>query len=539
MKITHKLYLSFALLSISLICSVIVSIIAMEQSNARLSHIENDILPSIVSVSEMRANANELIIWLYRHHNAEMLEGKKSAENNINNIIKKTSLSNTSQINNVTVNNEEKNNLEEARKEIGFFLEKFPKFIKESESFNKDAALNEILGSNGVGQIARNIINAYEKAIEMSVKKANEEELKNTILYKNTILTMTMTSVIIILALGYLSFKTISGVKESLNSMKTLMEDSNVNLNLTLRANEEKADEIGLTAKAFNTLMDKIIDSLSYVRESSNAVSSASSQISAGNEDLSSRTEQQAASLEQISASMSELSDTVQKNDENTKIASQLSHNALVISNKSSNEARNLMKTMLDIKDSAEKVSSIVSVIDGIAFQTNILALNAAVEAARAGEQGKGFAVVAGEVRSLAQKSAASSKEIKSLIENSMVLFELGANQSKEVENNTLEINDSIHQISHLANEISIASHEQTMGINQIHQAVEQLDAVTQQNASLVEESSSASHSLMGQAIALNELVKKFIIETNKYNNIMLKNECTEEKQQQKMEIRS
>ncbi|KHD99217.1 Tar, partial [Pantoea stewartii] len=185
-------------------------------------------------------------------------------------------------------------------------------------------------------------------------------------------------------------------------------------------------------------------------------------------------------------------------------LASQLSKNALGISDDSSGKVHTMLNTMSDIRESSAQITSIIALIEGVAFQTNILALNAAVEAARAGEQGRGFAVVAGEVRSLAQRSSASAREIRELIESSMRFVETGATQAAEVGDNMARMNESIRQVTALVDEIAVAAQEQSSGINQVHQAVNQMDDVTQQNAALVEEASAASRSLSEQASVLN-----------------------------------
>lgn len=290
------------------------------------------------------------------------------------------------------------------------------------------------------------------------------------------------------------------------------MEAASENLDLTLRADDARRDEIGLTAKAFNHLVENVAMSLSAVESAAQSVSTASAQISAGNEDLSSRTEEQAASLEQTAASMSELSETVRQTAENTRLASQLAQNARDISEDSASRVKAMLMTMGDIRTSSTKITDIIALIEGIAFQTNILALNAAVEAARAGEQGRGFAVVAGEVRNLAQRSSSSAREIKALIEASMLHVEAGSNQAEGVGNNITRMTDAVRQVTDLVDEISVAANEQSQGINQVHLAVNQMDDVTQQNASLVEEASSASRSLMDQASTLNQLVATFTL---------------------------
>ncbi len=294
--------------------------------------------------------------------------------------------------------------------------------------------------------------------------------------------------------------------------MRQTMEEASEKLDLTLRVDESRHDEIGLTARAFNHLIENVSDSLSKVEASAQSVSSASAQISAGNEDLSSRTEEQAASLEQTAASMSELSETVRQTAENTRLASQLAKNARDISEDSAGRVRTLLSTMSDIRASSAKITDIIALIEGIAFQTNILTLNAAVEAARAGEQGRGFAVVAGEVRNLAQRSSSSAREIKELIESSMGFVEAGSEQAEGVGSNMSRMNDAVRQVTDLVDEISVAAGEQSQGISQVHQAVNQMNGATQQNAALVEQASAASRSLIDQASTLGHLVGAFTI---------------------------
>lgn len=297
------------------------------------------------------------------------------------------------------------------------------------------------------------------------------------------------------------------------------MDKSSSYLDLTLRADDSRKDEIGLTAKAYNHLISKVEDSISAVKKSADLVSTAATEFASGNEDLSSRTEEQAASLEQTASNMSELSETVKNTAENTNMASHLSNNARNISDYSAGKVQDMLKTMSDIRTSSAQITDIISLIESIAFQTNILALNAAVEAARAGEHGRGFAVVAGEVRSLAQRSSSSAREIKELIESSMQFVMAGAEQAENVGENMNSMRDAVKQVADLINDISSAAQEQMIGIEQVHKAVSQMDDVTQQNAALVEEASASSHSLMGQADTLKQLVSAFVIESKEKND--------------------
>jgi len=274
---------------------------------------------------------------------------------------------------------------------------------------------------------------------------------------------------------------------------------------LTQRIEAKAKDETGQLLQALRTMNGNLASTVGHIHAGTETISTAASQISAGNTDLSSRTEQQAASLEQTAAAMEELASTVKQNADSARQASQLAIGASEVAERGGSAVAEVVDTMGAISASSGRISEIVSVIDGIAFQTNILALNAAVEAARAGEQGKGFAVVAGEVRSLAQRSAQAAKEIKTLIENSAEKVTSGAQQVERAGAIMQEIVASVKRVTDIMGEISAASEEQSIGIEQINRAVSQMDEVTQQNAALVEEAAAASGSLQEQA---NELVR-------------------------------
>jgi methyl-accepting chemotaxis protein len=246
------------------------------------------------------------------------------------------------------------------------------------------------------------------------------------------------------------------------------------------------------------------------VRSRADGVATASAQIAQGNVDLSSRTEQQAASLQQTAASMDELTSTVKHNTDNARQAATLADNASGIAQRGGDVVGRVIETMRGISDSSTRMSEIITVIEGIAFQTNILALNAAVEAARAGEQGRGFAVVAGEVRTLAQRSATAAKEIKDLIGDSLGRVDSGSKLVEEAGKTISEVVESVKRVTDIVNEISAASNEQGTGIEQVNRAVGQMDQVTQQNAALVEEATAAAHSMSEQANGLRDTVGFF-----------------------------
>ncbi|WP_338770651.1 methyl-accepting chemotaxis protein [Massilia sp. METH4] len=269
-------------------------------------------------------------------------------------------------------------------------------------------------------------------------------------------------------------------------------------------------DETGRLLAALKTMNDNLANIVGRVRGGTEHMSSASQQIAAGNMDLSARTEQQAGALEETASSMEELTSTVRQNADNARQANQLAVSASEVAVRGGAVVGEVVQTMDSINASAKKIVDIISVIDGIAFQTNILALNAAVEAARAGEQGRGFAVVAGEVRNLAQRSAAAAKEIKALIGDSVGKVDAGSKLVEQAGQTMSEVVQSIHRVTDIMGEITSASVEQSAGIEQVNQAIADMDGVTQQNAALVEEAAAAAASMRQQAEELAAVVAVF-----------------------------
>jgi methyl-accepting chemotaxis protein-1 (serine sensor receptor) len=279
---------------------------------------------------------------------------------------------------------------------------------------------------------------------------------------------------------------------------------------LTARIEVWSRNEIGVLFEALRHMQESLTKTVSAVRQGVDEIALGSREIYDGNTDLSSRTEQQAASLQQTAASMEELAGTVRQNTDNAQQADQLAKKSSDVAKRGGTAVGEVIGSMDAISASANKISEIVAVIDGIAFQTNILALNAAVEAARAGEQGKGFAVVAGEVRSLAQRSAQAAKEVKALIEESQTRVQTGSTQVREAGDIIAQVVESVAGVTTIMDEIASASREQSEGIGQINQAVTQMDEVVQQNAALVEQAAAAAGSLQEQAARLADAVAIF-----------------------------
>ncbi|ELQ6107994.1 methyl-accepting chemotaxis protein [Cronobacter turicensis] len=517
MSITQRLMLTFSLLSAALIAMVITSVVVVSNFQARFQYVQENTLPSVLDIGKMIDGSNTLIIWLYRHQSATEANRQSQIEKEIDTVINRITTLNQYYLQNETSNEEDRQISESIGTVIQTVQARLPAFLESSRTHDNATALAALRDDNGVGGAARQLIALYQKQLGVNEAVGKTLRQENDRSYSQTLWGLIGTSTVVIIILGFFTLKTIFSIRNQLNSMRQTLEASSERLDLTLRADDSRKDEIGLTAKAYNTLAANVASSLAAVEASAQSVSSASGQISAGNEDLSSRTEEQAASLEQTAASMSELSETVRQTAENTQLASQLAKNARDISEDSQSRVNTMLSTMGNIRDSSAKITDIIALIEGIAFQTNILALNAAVEAARAGEQGRGFAVVAGEVRTLAQRSSSSAREIKELIENSMQYVEAGSAQAEGVGQNIGKMNEAVRQVTDIVDEISVAAQEQSQGINQVHLAVNQMDDVTQQNAALVEQASAASQSLMEQAASLNQLVGAFTIAANSH----------------------
>ena len=288
---------------------------------------------------------------------------------------------------------------------------------------------------------------------------------------------------------------------------------------LTVRLETDRVDDMGRVMRAVDGVTQGVANVIWQVRQGTTTVANVSAEIASGNHDLSARTESQASSLQQTAASIEELTSTVKLNADNADQANRLAESASEIAVRGGSVVSQVVATMDSISTSARKIVDIIGVIDGIAFQTNILALNAAVEAARAGEQGRGFAVVAGEVRALAQRSAAAAKEIKTLIGDSVDKVDSGSKLVEHAGKTMQEVVTSVARVTQIMGEIRSATREQSMGIEQVNVAIAQMDQVTQQNAALVEQAASASSSLHAQSEELAGVVSVFELKATDQGN--------------------
>ncbi|WP_295955641.1 methyl-accepting chemotaxis protein [Rhodoferax sp.] len=359
--------------------------------------------------------------------------------------------------------------------------------------------------------------NAYLSAIESFVKTQTDgmEEFGSqaaSMAHGANVLMVVLTACATLLAAGLaygLTQSITRPIRQAVHVAQTVASGD-----LTSAIHVVSADETGQLLAALQAMQASLFQVVGRVRLGSESVSNASVEIEGGNHDLSGRTEQQASALEQAAASMEELSSTVKLNADNARHANQLALNASSVASRGGEVVNQVVDTMRGINDSSKKISDIISVIDGIAFQTNILALNAAVEAARAGEQGRGFAVVASEVRSLASRSAQAAKEIKALIGTSVERVDQGTALVDQAGTTMAEVVRSIKQVTEIMGQISAASSEQATGVAQVGEAVIHMDQATQQNAALVEQMAAAASSLKGQALALVDSVAVFKLGT-------------------------
>ena len=510
MTITQRLVLAFSLLALSLCALVAVSLSVISGFQSRFEYVQVNAIPSIKDLNKSISATNQLGLALYRHQSMADSAKQSAAEDKINGILDNIKSLNDYYMANDISSDEDKAMTVQAQRNLDAVRSTLPAFLAASRSHDNALSLEQLQGENGIGAAARKMESDFTKQIDLNIKIGDGLRAENNRIYSQTFWMMTSASALVIVLLGLFSVSIILGIKRSLTSIKDTMSTVSNNLDLTCSAPVLRNDEIGQTASAFNDLLKRVSTTLMSVNHSAQSVSTGATQIAAGNEDLSSRTEQQAASLEETSVSMATLSDTVRQNAEGAVQASNLANNANTLSKQNGSAVSQMLTTMGDIRGSSAKISEITGLIEGIAFQTNILALNAAVEAARAGEHGRGFAVVASEVRNLAQRSSSAAREIKDLINVSVSQVEQGLEQATSVGSNSDNVSNAIQQVADLVNEIAAATAEQSKGIEQVHLAIGQMDEVTQQNASLVEEASSASKSLQEQAETLSRLVSTF-----------------------------
>jgi methyl-accepting chemotaxis protein len=508
MKLNRKLPLAFAMASIVTLCAALFGVYGLNQSLKtydRVIHVDNESERDVLVLAlAFKGQVQEWENTLLRGKDPKALdkhwEGFGRHEAEVVNTIKK--------LNAVLPDGESKASVERFSRAHTLAAEQYRKGF---DAF-KAAGFNASVGDAAVNGIDREPL----KLLDEAAKKLHADTADGVALAAARGERAISTGLLLMLAAcgacvaGGLWVsrgiaRQIGGEVEAATDVARSVTEGDLSVPVVVR----HGDTTSLMAQ-LKAMRDSLSHVVSGVRESADGVATASAQIAMGNNDLSSRTEQQASSLEETAASMEELGSTVKQNADNARQANQLAMSASAVAIKGGDVVSQVVGTMKGINDSSKKIADIISVIDGIAFQTNILALNAAVEAARAGEQGRGFAVVASEVRSLAGRSADAAKEIKGLITASVERVEQGTALVDQAGATMTEVVSAIKRVTDIMGEISSASSEQSAGVAQVGDAVSQMDQATQQNAALVEESAAAAESLKQQAKQLVQAVAVF-----------------------------
>ena len=391
---------------------------------------------------------------------------------------------------------------------------KFKENMKPGEEAElKTQVDNKLLPAmNAYSQSVRDVVEFQQHVFEQSKAKVDALYVSG----RNQLLTLGLIALALGALMAWLLARSISRPLTYAVSVARTVASGNLASTIEPGAN----DETGQLLRELTSMNDQLRHVVGQVQEGTRSIATAASEITTGNLDLAARTELQASSLEHTASAMEQLTSTVKQNADNARQANDLAMNASDVARKGGAVVAEVVNTMGSINASSRKIVDIISVIDGIAFQTNILALNAAVEAARAGEQGRGFAVVAAEVRVLAQRSAAAAKEIKSLISNSVDKVDMGARLVDQAGFTMKEIVESVQQVTAIISDIAAASAKQTTGIDKINLSITKMDEVTQQNAALVEEAATAAQSLLDQAANLSKVVDHFDTGSIKINRV-------------------
>ncbi|SHN42574.1 methyl-accepting chemotaxis protein [Duganella sacchari] len=506
LKIATKLIVSFGAVLLLTLVLGLSNIFSMNHVNQASNDLAENWMPSVRAVMQLRIDLGELRRWELSHMLNDKPEQVSMYEKRLEESIA-TIKQHRQDYEKLISSPEEKATATEFDSNLAAFLIDHDKMIALSRDGKKLEAreLAASTSAKSLGLLTDNV----NKLVKINVDGGDKASDDATATFQNA----RMTSIVLLAAnigIGMvLALWVARIVSAPLQQAVSLARDV-AGGDLTRSIDVTSACETGQLMQALKDMTGNLQTLVSQVRHGTDTIATASSEIASGNQDLSSRTEEQASSLEETASSMEELTSTVKQNADNARQANQLAQSASGIALKGGDVVGQVVGTMASINESSRKIVDIISVIDGIAFQTNILALNAAVEAARAGEQGRGFAVVASEVRNLAHRSAAAAKDIKLLISDSVEKVEAGSALVNQAGETMSEIVTSITRVTDIMSEITSASVEQSAGIEQVNTAIVQMDQVTQQNAALVEEAAAAAESMQEQAARLSEVVSVF-----------------------------
>ena len=506
LKIARKLLLSFGALQLLMLILGIACISAMGRINQASDDLAENWMPSVQAILLLRVDVGDMRRWQLLHILSPTEQEMTGYEQRLAATLQAVKQDRT-RYEALISSPEERTLYDSFSAKWEAFLADHQRMMALSRQGSKEEARAVATGSSAAAMVA--MADIVAQLVRINIDGGEQASEDATVLYANS-RNLTIGLLAAALAIGIaLALWVARIVSQPLRDAVTVAQQVAAG-DLTREITSCTRCETGELMMALKDMMARLQSLVAQVRSGTDTIATASSQIAAGNQELSSRTEQQASSLEETASSMEELTSTVKQNADNARQANQLAQSASGIAQNGGEVVGQVVGTMASINESSRKIVYIISVIDGIAFQTNILALNAAVEAARAGEQGRGFAVVASEVRNLAQRSAAAAKDIKQLITDSVGKVEVGSRLVDEAGATMDQVVASIQRVTDIMAEITAASQEQSSGIEQVNQAITQMDQVTQQNAALVEQAAAAAEAMQDQAVKLSDIVAVF-----------------------------
>ncbi|MEN9483740.1 MAG: hypothetical protein RJB37_1620 [Pseudomonadota bacterium] len=505
-KISHRLAGVLGLLLLTTLAIVGMALWQMGVMRTLSAEVSNNWLPSVETVNQMNANTGELRVAEFQQVLNTDSTRVAALEKTMAQIQAEFEAHHKTYV--ALISSPEEHKLHDAFDAQWKHYLQFHAQIVELSRKNEQAQARELLEGDAqrTFETMRKVLDQLVELNQTGARSAAEASESAYLMARNAMVIAAALGLAMAVTAGLWLMRSITGpLQQALQAAHRVADGD-----LSCVIEHQSQDESGQVLQALQQMQTSLEGVVTKVRDNADSVATASQQIANASQDLSSRTEEQASALEETAATMDELAATVRTNTENAQQADQLARSASAIAVQGGEVVGKVVTTMQNINASSRKISDIIGVIDGIAFQTNILALNAAVEAARAGEQGRGFAVVASEVRSLAQRSAEAAKEIKTLISRSVEQVSHGTDLVDQAGKTMGEIVGSIRRVSDIVTEITTATQEQSLGIQQVGQAISQLDQTTQQNAAMVEESAAAAETLKDQAMQLVQTVAVF-----------------------------